>query len=101
MVEALIEFSKANECHTQMTLASQSYNTELAQASLAVTREKEPMDVVSMYLKKLKEAWAEIASNEWSQKCDGNEYQENVSFVSFFKARILKHCMLCSSHTSS
>jgi hypothetical protein len=44
-----------------MTLASQSSNTELAQATLAVKQ-----DVVSMYREILKEAWAEVVSNEVS-----------------------------------
>ena len=44
------------------------------------------MDVASMYREKLKEARTEVASNEVSQKCDGKEYQENVSFVEFFEA---------------
>jgi hypothetical protein len=39
-----------------------------------------------MYREKLKEARTEVASNEVSQKCDGKEYQENVSFVEFFEA---------------
>ena len=47
------------------------------------------MDVVSMYREKLKEARTEVASNEVSQKCDGKEYQENVSFVEFFEAKAL------------
>ena len=44
------------------------------------------MDVISMYRKKLKKVQAEVASNEVSHKCDGKEYQENVSFVEFFEA---------------
>ena len=86
MVDALIELSKANERRTQMTLASQSSNAEFSRATFLVKREKELVDIVSMYHKKLKEAWAEVASNEVSQKCDGKEYQENVSFVEFFEA---------------
>ena len=39
-----------------------------------------------MYREKLKEAQTEVASNEVSQKCDGKEYQENVSYVEFFEA---------------
>ena len=69
-----------------MTLASQSSNAEFAQAGFVVKREKEQMDIVSMYYKKLKEAQAEVACIEVSQKCDGKECQENVSFVEFFEA---------------
>ena len=69
-----------------MTLASQSSNAEFAQAGFVVKREKEQMDIVSMYYKKLKEAQAEVACNEVSQKCDGKECQANVSFVEFFEA---------------
>ena len=90
VVDALIELSKANERHTQMTLAFQSSNAEFSRATFLVKREKELMDVVSMYREKLKEARTEVASNEVSQKCDGEEYQENVSFVEFFEAKLLK-----------
>ena len=90
VVDALIELSKANERHTQMTLASQSSNAEFSRATFLVKREKELMDVVSMYREKLKEARTEVASNEVSQKCDGKEYQENVSFVEFFEAKLFE-----------
>ena len=90
VVDALIELSKANERRTQMTLAFQSSNAEFSRATFLVKREKELMDVVSMYREKLKEARTEVASNEVSQKCDGEEYQENVSFVEFFEAKLLK-----------
>ena len=39
-----------------------------------------------MYREKLKEARADKASNEASQKFDGKEYQENGSFVESFEA---------------
>ena len=65
--------------------SSQNSKTELAQATLAVKREKKLMDVVSMYREKLKEAGVGLASNEVSQKQFGKQYQENVSFVAFFE----------------
>jgi hypothetical protein len=43
-----------------------------------------------MYRKKLKEAQTEVSSNEVSQKCDGKEYQENVSFDEFFEAKLFE-----------
>ena len=70
-----------------MTLAFQSSNAEFSRATFLVKREKELIDVVNMYREKLKEALTEVASNEVSQKCDGKEYQENVSFVEFFEAK--------------
>ena len=48
------------------------------------------MDVVSMYREILKEAQTEVASNEVSQKFDGKEYQENVTFVEFFEAKLFE-----------
>ena len=48
------------------------------------------MDVVSMSCTKLIEARAELARNEVSQKCDSKEYQENVSFVEFFEAKLFE-----------
>ena len=79
MVNALIELSKANERHTQMTLAFQSSNAEFSRATFLVKREKELIDVVrTLYREKLKEARSEVASNEVSQKCDGKEYQMSV-----------------------
>ena len=39
-----------------------------------------------MYRERLKETRDEVASNEVSQKCDGKEFQENVSCVEFFEA---------------
>ena len=90
VVDALIELSKANERRIQMTLAFQSSNAEFSRATFLVKREKELMDVVSMYREKLKEARTEVASNEVSQKCDGKEYQENVSFVEFFEAKLFE-----------
>ena len=73
-----------------MTFASQSSNVEFSRETFLVKREKELMDVVSMYREKLKEARTEVASNEVSQKCDGKEYQENVSFVEFFEAKLFE-----------
>ena len=72
-----------NAIHKWHLLASQSSNTELAQTTLAVKREREIlMVVVSMYRKKFKEAQAEVASNEVSQHFDGKEYQRmSVHFV--------------------
>ena len=32
----------------------------------------------------------EVASNEVQQKCDGNEYQEHVSFVEFFEVNFFE-----------
>ena len=90
MVDALIELSKANERHTQITLAFQSSNSEFSGATFLVKREKELMDVVSMYREKLKEARTEVASNEVSQKCDGKEYQENAVLLNFLKPNFLK-----------
>ena len=75
-----------------MTLALLSSNAEFAQAGFVVKREKELMDIVSMYHKKLKEARAEVASNEVSQKSDGKEYQENVS-LNFLKPNFFKPWM--------
>ena len=63
VVDALIKLSKANERHTQMTLAFQSSNAEFSQATFLVKREKELMDGVSMHCEKLKEARNELASN--------------------------------------
>ena len=87
MVNALIELSKANERCAQMTLASQSSNAEFSRATFLVKREKELVDVVNIYRKKLKEAWTEVASNKVSQKCDGKEYQENNVIFLIFEAK--------------
>ena len=56
-----------------------SSNTESAQATLAVRREKQLMKFTSMNRENLKESRAEVANNEKSKKCEGKEYQENVS----------------------
>ena len=93
VVDALIELSKANERRTQMTLAFQSSNAEFARAAFLVKREKELMDVVIMYREKLKEARTEVASNEVSQKCDGEEYQEAPEcqfWLNLLKPNVLK-----------
>ena len=54
VVESSKEFSKANNCRTQMTLPSQSSNKGFVQASFVVKQEKELMNLVSMYHEKLK-----------------------------------------------
>jgi len=90
MVDALIELSKANERHTKMTIAFQSSNAEFSRATFIVKREKELMNVVSMYREKLKEARTEVASNEVSQKCDGKEYKRMSVLVNFLKPNFLK-----------
>ena len=88
MVESLKEFSKANERCTQMTPASQSSSAEFAQTrtSFVVKRKKELMYIVrSMYC----ERGLSWSSKQWSvlsQKCDGKEYEETVSFVEIFEA---------------
>ncbi len=46
--------------------------------------------VSSMYREKLKEAQAKVGINNASQKCDCKEYQENVSFVACFEAKLFE-----------
>ena len=49
------------------------------------------MKFTSMNREKLKESRAEVANNEMSKFFfEGKEYQENVSFVEFFEAKLFE-----------